>query len=91
MVGQLNWMSPPKTIPAIVLSKFSATSQCVRVGGCPGVSALALLPSSLMYTGPSQCRLLWWPWFWLYRVSGPAVHLHTAGPIRPVLLRTCLV
>jgi hypothetical protein len=23
MVGRLNWMSPPSTIPAIVLSKFS--------------------------------------------------------------------
>ena len=31
MVGRLNWMSPPSTIPAIVLSKFSAGSQCVRV------------------------------------------------------------
>ena len=31
MVGRPNWMSPPETIPAIVLSKFSAALQCVRV------------------------------------------------------------
>ena len=49
MVGRLNWMPPPYTIPAIVLSKFSATSQCVqvfagRLSGCFRPCSLAVLP-----------------------------------------------
>ena len=52
MVGRLNWMSPPQTIPAIVLRKCSATSQCVRVFArrLSRCFRLDLLPSSLMYT-----------------------------------------
>ena len=51
MVGWLNRMPPPSTIPAIVHHQVHVASGFLP-GDCPSASALVLVPSFLMHTCP---------------------------------------